>query len=893
MPKYQITAPDGRIVVVEGTKPPTEQDAAAIFAQIGSQKTQEPEQSPYSPMEQVKYTLRAAGEAAPFGMGDLTAGYVATQARNVADVTHGKDLKTRLEGAKRFIDYATPIGQIKMLKEGTFGKERADFIKEQEDFAKHHGGLNFLGEMVGGALTGGVGAAKNVIGKQGIKALMGAGAREGGKFGLYYGAGSGFTQDTDKLSVYDALKGAGAGLVGGAVVGGALPPVAMVAGKALGAGVKGAKAIGGKIAKILKKDAAEANQALGNAGYLATDLAPENKVFLNLLEANPEGTMEAVKAGEPLVAHANRKQLRRTRGAVTADEGADQTFIEAKRAFDQGKIQKGEDISDRLLSKESGYTATERIADEAHNKYKPLYEEVMKAGEIELPQEIIANETILGAIQEAQGRAGYTKLKANNVRVLDKAKRVLQDKFKSLQRAGKNDEAREYQLAKEELVNFMDRKLPQYAEARKAFMEGQELQEFVDLGRKLKNISHAEVERIAKTLTPEQQQALKAGIGDSVRESLYNTRSEGTNVLDKAFPAPLRRKMQALGIKDEEIANEIAKEIQTNANYQFIGGGSNTMNKAYDAESVGKLGPIVRTIKAIKSPLTTLEKAADKLDNKLAGLDSEEIARLMFNAEALAKEAKKPEHQRRIAEILRKSKQDKSGQSIAGYLGGKLKEKGGYAMKDLPEQYTISPKLYENIMDVHIKAGKVENAPKKWHGQTIEEAKEALGFAGKKSVLIKTPIEDIRINEGHLQHLLFENAANRKEKLFYAVGALKNPNLITKTNERGHDYHNYIKLYKENNSHISHLQIVKVKDDGSFYVTNFEPTKKQLEKKIKEGQIVYDLSDVSSRTSTKPNTEDIPAISSISSTDINSIGKKEGKVKGHSVAKILKNKESK
>lgn len=32
--KYQLTAPDGRIVVVEGTKPPTEEDKKAIFAKL-------------------------------------------------------------------------------------------------------------------------------------------------------------------------------------------------------------------------------------------------------------------------------------------------------------------------------------------------------------------------------------------------------------------------------------------------------------------------------------------------------------------------------------------------------------------------------------------------------------------------------------------------------------------------------------------------------------------------------------------------------------------------------------------------------------------------------------------------------------------------------------------
>jgi hypothetical protein len=636
------------------------------------EQTTEPEKSPYSGVEKAKYFTRAGLNGITLNFMPLGAGVTN------AVVTPLAEAYTSISDRRKPI--ASNLNPWTNFKQGY-----RDFVNEQKDFGKVHPVLNFTGELVGGLGTGIVGAGKKLAttaAQKGIKALMAEGAREAGKFGFFGGFGSGLTKDPNKISATDALKEGGVGLAGGAVMGAALPPAIAVGAKALSPVVKGGKAVAKKIATILKNDAQQANQALGNAGYVATDMAPENKVFFNLLEANPEGTMEAVNKGEPLIAHANRQQLRRTRGAVTSDEKADEAFIEAKRAFDQGKIQKGEDISDRLLSKESGYTATERIADEAHSKYQPLYEEVMKMGEIDLPQEIIANETILGAIQEAQGRAGYTKLKANNVRVLDKAKRVLQDKYKSLKRAGKNDEAREYQLAKEELVAFMDSKLPQYAEARKAFMEGQELQEFVELGRKLKNISHAEVERIAKTLTPEEQQALKAGIGDSVRESLYNTRNEGSNVLEKAFPAPLRRKLEVLGIKDEEIAKEIGKELQTNANYQFVGGGSNTMNKAEDVAKLG-FGPLVRTIKAIRNPLGTLEKAADKLDNKIAGLDSEEIARLMFNAEALAKEAKKPEHQRRIAEILRKSKQSEGGQSISGYLGRKLKEKGGYAMKPL------------------------------------------------------------------------------------------------------------------------------------------------------------------------------------------------------------------
>lgn len=652
----------------------------------------ETEQSPYSAMDKVKYTLRAAGEAAPFGMGDLVAGYVGAQARNLADYTHGKDLKTKLQGAKRFIDYATPIGQIKMLKEGTFGKERADFIKEQEEFTKHHPWLNAVGEFVGGALTGGVGAAKNVIGKQGIKALMGAGSREGAKFGAIYGAGSGFTQDTDKLSAYDALKGAGAGLVGGAVVGGALPPVAMVAGKALGAGVKGAKAIGGKIAKILKKDAAEANQALGNAGYLATDLAPENKEFLKLFAENPEGTMAAIKSGDPLIAHANSLQLGKTKGAIVANENAEQAYLAAKRAFDEKKIAKGDKFADILLGENSGKEAVERIAEEARNKYQPIYEEVMKSGVVDVD---VTNPRFQMALERVRKNfPEYNNLPDNHIRVIQLVKEEMDGKIGRAVRSGDQTEKRMWQAAKKELLAQADEKIPQYAEARKAFMTGKELEDFVLKGQDIKTLSIKDVESLAKSMSAEEKEAFKSGVADVVRSSLDKTQKEGADVIGKAFDLPLRRKLEILGIGSDDLINAIKKEMKTNANFRAVGYGSDTaVNLRNAMKFKGPFSKVASVVEAVTSPVRTIKSLAEVADNKLQQLSAEEIARLMFDPKALAEEAQKPQHQRKIAEILRKSKQSESVESISGYLGGKLKEKGGYAMKDLADNATTEKLL--------------------------------------------------------------------------------------------------------------------------------------------------------------------------------------------------------
>lgn len=58
--KYQLTAPDGRIVVVEGTKPPTEEDKKAIFAELPplEQKGASPESDGFSKIEICKEIQR-------------------------------------------------------------------------------------------------------------------------------------------------------------------------------------------------------------------------------------------------------------------------------------------------------------------------------------------------------------------------------------------------------------------------------------------------------------------------------------------------------------------------------------------------------------------------------------------------------------------------------------------------------------------------------------------------------------------------------------------------------------------------------------------------------------------------------------------------------------------
>ena len=159
------------------------------------------------------------------------------------------------------------------------------------------------------------------------------------------------------------------------------------------------------------------------------------------------------------------------------------------------------------------------------------------------------------------------------------------------------------------------------------------------------------------------------------------------------------------------------------------------------------------------------------------------------------------------------------------------------------EKYLISDNVYDNFVSVHKSLNLLEQTPQNWEGLTVEDAIKYLGI-GEKGIKIKSPIDEIIIYKSHIEHLINDNDKHRKKHLNRAIRTIQAPNLIIKTNA----YNNYVKLFIDDNSNVKpHLQIVKVKTDGSFYVTNFQLTKKQFKTKILEGEVIYDLSSVPSR----------------------------------------------
>lgn len=149
-------------------------------------------------------------------------------------------------------------------------------------------------------------------------------------------------------------------------------------------------------------------------------------------------------------------------------------------------------------------------------------------------------------------------------------------------------------------------------------------------------------------------------------------------------------------------------------------------------------------------------------------------------------------------------------------------------------------KIYDNVITDHQRKGLIEAAPEKFAGTTKDDLRKVLKMDENGVAKIKSPIEEIKIQEQHLDHLLNDNEPQRKTFLNYVVATIERPNLVVRIGNKNH----YIKFFINKSKIKPHLQIVKVASDGSFYVTNYRPTKKQVNDTIKEGQIVYNLSNV-------------------------------------------------
>ena len=211
MPIYEVEAPDGRILEIEGNQPPSEKELDDIFASVGS--TQQPTQPEYKQM-----SLKEVFSSTPEELNENMRAFGRDRLRQREQWEQNHPVISEIQKAFQ-PNYRADL--IDMQNQAQYGMQVPFGQSIKSEFQKAGQNLVPSTNLATAIYTGGLGTAKGLLPAIGKASLQGG--IQGGVEGLTGGLAD------EGLSV-NALKRGLQGTGAGATVGGLIP----VGGKALG-----------------------------------------------------------------------------------------------------------------------------------------------------------------------------------------------------------------------------------------------------------------------------------------------------------------------------------------------------------------------------------------------------------------------------------------------------------------------------------------------------------------------------------------------------------------------------------------------------------------------------------------------------------------------------------
>ncbi|MBR3603103.1 MAG: hypothetical protein IKL48_00160 [Elusimicrobiaceae bacterium] len=566
-------------------------------------------------------TGRAVAEGALFGLGDVLGGIT-----NAAVAPAAKMATYLLEGTPLS---ATDFNPVKNFREG-----RKEFVEGQKEFAEKHGKLNTAAEMVGGLFTG-IGGAGKVAGAKALAKLgkVGAGGVTGALTGGLYGAGSGLTEDSEKLDPVQGLKSAG--------IGGFL-------GGAFGAGVP-----------VVWKQ----------VGKIAHNMNKQVRAYKQLSKAAKGKLEESIDKKVPLIDMADKRALRLISGADKADMDASEMLYD----YANNRMQKVKSNTEQVLDDifgDKGYDSVLKKRHETAQKLaEPLYDKVFSVPKVKIeldPMAKLVAEELRSNPYSAQALKGYPE---NSFRFLDAVKRGLDYKIKAIQTGIETGKLKptdgvvlgDLMKSRADLLAKLDKVNPNYKIARSVAEQGFKFEEGAkagqrafldpaddiiskvrDMGRSgakpdfaamrkkaalLKGQGVAErrlaqidlAEQIINSAAEAEKAGYKMGMGQALRKLLEGGGAAWENTPQKLFNPNRLRKMQAAGIDLKKQLPKIANEMKTAENLRGLFRGSQTAERIMDMSDVPT------------TPTGILTKTAKKLLSKAFVVSPKDIARMSID----------------------------------------------------------------------------------------------------------------------------------------------------------------------------------------------------------------------------------------------------------------------
>lgn len=624
-----VIMPNGDIVSFPDDMPQEQIKSLIVgkFPELGKQQEPQP-QPPQAPqsngfaadsLENLGAFQSGAADMASFGFGDeMKAGFQAA-------IRSGLDPNVAFDQA-----YGTFLNKARGTQEQ---------LKQDNPYTY---GTGQVAGAIGGSVTGGGLVPQVGRALSGAKALpkfitaTGVGGASGG----LYGAGTGETPE--ERAALAVLYGSGGGLAGsgGSLVGKYGGDIARATNNRV------VKPLTSRVQSILSKKTTTPAMSKIAAQDVARSVALKQDEIIPVEGAvkavdkvgsqlrkdfggNFDEVMEAYKVGDVSLAElygSRTRTLALGAAQYAGGKARAQKFFDEKIGDSYTRLM--DSIGKNVTDVDNYYATADDVLAKGRAKAAPLYNKAYQAT-IELDDEgvnLLTSPEIQGAIKKA--RSTFTSeldgVQEDSVKLLDYAKKVLDDEIAVAKRAGENNVVGYKTGIKNKLVGMIDEQVPDYKNARAVSGDYLSTTEAMDNGRKALKLDSELLKKQILTMGETDKEAFRIGLGKSIRDKISDV-NEGSNPFNRVLGSPEKRKrIQAVltpsqyknlesDLKAEDLLYKMRNEVL---------GGSPTAGKqeakkmvqgAVDAASVTDITSVPR-----KTMMAGLKKLVDGMNDKSA-----------------------------------------------------------------------------------------------------------------------------------------------------------------------------------------------------------------------------------------------------------------------------------
>lgn len=517
-------------------------------------------------------------------------------------------------------------------------------LKKDNPYA--YGTGQVAGAIGGSALGGGLvpQAGRALSGAKALPKFVAA-TGIGGASGGLYGAGTGETPEERQAMAI--LYGAGGGLAGsaGSLVGKYGGDVAQAVNKtAIRPLTSRVKTLLSKKTALPAMDKAAAQDVLRSTALKQDEITPAggaigavDKVGTQLRKDfgdDFDKVMEAYKVGDASLAElygSRTRTLAQGAAQYSGGKARAQKFFDEKIGDSYTRII--DSIGKNVTDIDNYYATADDVLAKGRAKAAPLYDKAYSSS-IDIDEEgmkLLTSPEIQGAIKKA--RSTFTSelegVQEDSVKLLDYAKKVLDDEIGVAKRAGENNVVGYKTGIKNRLIDTIDKQVPDYKKARAVSGDYLSATEAMDNGRKALNVDSELLKKQISQMGDADKEAFRIGLGKSIRDKVSNA-NEGTNPFNRVLGSPEKKKRIEAVLTPSQYKNLQSDLKAEDLIYKMrneVLGGSPTAGKqeakklvegAADAASVVDITNVPR-----RAMVDGLKKLVDGMNDKSASKISE------------------------------------------------------------------------------------------------------------------------------------------------------------------------------------------------------------------------------------------------------------------------------